>query len=158
VDLYQQALAVAREAGYLRGQGVALGNLGNILLSKGDLVSAEAHLQDAITISDQAIPHAAAAFRGSLAVLRATLGAFDEARALLAQAEPQLRAEQTTTHEKVELGKLLCKKARVEHLAGNPHVAASTLAEAETIAAELEAGIDSELGKAITGARAATGG
>ncbi|MEE2830184.1 MAG: tetratricopeptide repeat protein [Myxococcota bacterium] len=155
---YQQALVVAREVGYLRGQGIALGNLGDILSSQGDLLSAEAHLRDAITISDQAIPHAAAAFRGTLALLRATQGDFAEARALLAQGEPQLRGGQRTAHEQVELGKFLCKKARVGQLAGDPAMAASALAEAEMIAAELETAADSKFGQALAEARAEAGG
>ena len=53
------------------------------------------------------------------------------------------------------MGKLLCKKTRVENLAGDPDAAASALAEAESIAIELGAGPDSELGQALTETREA---
>jgi predicted ATPase/Tfp pilus assembly protein PilF/tRNA A-37 threonylcarbamoyl transferase component Bud32 len=149
---YQQALAVAREMGDRRNEGVHVGNLGDLLFSKGDLLSAEAHLRDGIAIGDETWPVVAGAFRGSLALIRAQQGAFGEARALLAQAEPQLRGV-----HKLELGKLLCKKAQVEHLAGDSDVAASALAEAEIITAELNVTPDSELGRALATARSALG-
>jgi tetratricopeptide (TPR) repeat protein len=144
LGLFQQALAVVRAVGDRRYEGMTLGRVGDFLFSQGDLLSAETHLRDAITIGDETFPTAASAFRGSLALIRAQQGAFDEARTLLAQGELQLRGV-----DKPELGKLLCKKARVEHLAGDPDAAASALAEAESIATDLGTGSDSELGQAL---------
>ena len=145
---YQQALAIHREVGDRRVEGMVLGNLGDLLFSQGDLLFAGTHLRDAIAISDEFWPLAAGAFRGSLALIRAQQGAFDEARALLDKGEPQVRGV-----HKLELGKLLCKKARVEHLAGDPDAAASALSEAEAIAAELGGDPESELGQALAEAR-----
>ena len=101
-------------------------------------------------IGDETWTVAGGAFRGSLALIRAQQGAFDEARALLHKGEPQVRGVW-----KLELGKLLCKKARVEHLADDPAAAASALAEAESIATELDASPDSEFGKLLAEARTA---
>ncbi len=150
LEHYSQALAIHREVGNRRGEGIALGNLGDLLFSQGDLVSAETHLRDAIAISDETWPVAAGAFRSSLALIRAQQGALDEALTLLDKGEPQLRGV-----HKLELSKLLCKKARVEHLAGEPDAAAAALAEAESLARDLKAEAQSELGQLIAEAREA---
>jgi len=150
LEHYNQALAIAREVGNRANEGITLGNLGDVLFSQNNLTAAEAHLRAAIGICDEAWPLAAGAFRGSLALIRAQQGAFDEARALLDRGEPQVRGVY-----KLELGKLLCKKAWVEHLAGDPAAAAAALAEAEAIDIELGAGPTAELGQLLTQARAA---
>jgi predicted ATPase len=134
LEHYQQSLAIACEVGNRRAEAMTLGNLGDLLFSQGDLPSAETHLLPAITIGDKAMPLAAGAFRGSLALIRAQQGAFDEARTLLEKGEPQLRGVHL-----LELGKFLRKKAQVEHLAGDPAAAAAALAEAESIDVELNA-------------------
>ena len=148
LEHYSQALAIHREVGNRRFEGVALGNLGDLLSSQGDLQSAEASLRGAIAIGDETLPVAAGAFRGSLSLIRAQQGALDEARELLEMGESQVRGVY-----QLELGKLLCKKARVEHLAGDPSASATALAEAESIDAELAAGPDSDLGRALADAR-----
>jgi len=150
LEHYQQALVIHREVGNSLFEGIILGNLGDFLFGQGDLTGAETHLRQAIAIGDETLPMAAGAFRGSLAIIRAQQGAFDEARALLDKGESQLRGV-----HKLELGKLLSKKARVEHLAGDPDAAASALAEAEAIAKELAITPDSELGQALAEAREA---
>jgi tetratricopeptide (TPR) repeat protein len=150
LEHYQQALAIAREVGDRRVEGITLGNLGDLLASEGDLPSAGTQLRAAIVACDETWPMAACVFRGSLALIRAQQGAFDEARAILALGDPQVRGV-----HKVELGRLLCHKARVEHLAGDPGAAAAALAEAEAVAAELDVGPDSDLGTAIAKTRAA---
>ena len=48
-----------------------------------------------------------------------------------------------------EHGKFLCKKARIEHLAGKPDAAAATIDKAESIAHEIKQAPDSELCRAI---------
>jgi tetratricopeptide (TPR) repeat protein len=153
LEHFQQALAIAREVGNRRTEGITLGNLGDLLFSQGDLTAAETHLLLAITIGDETMPAASGAFRGSLALIRAQQGAFDEARTLLSQGEPQVRGVY-----KLELSKLLCKKAQVEHLAGNPAAAAAALTEARVIAGELDEGPDSGLEEALAEARAALSG
>jgi hypothetical protein len=47
------------------------------------------------------------------------------------------------------LGKFLCKKAQAEYLAGDPAAAAAALAEAESVAVELNPTADTDLGKAL---------
>jgi len=153
LEHYQQALAIAREMGDRRSEGVTLGNLGDLLFFQGDRLAAETHLLLAIEIGDETVPAAAGAYRGSLALIRAQQGAFDEARTLISQGEPQVRGVY-----RMELGKLLCKKAKIEHLAGDPAAAALALAEAQVIAEELGADPESELGAALTEARALLSG
>jgi tetratricopeptide (TPR) repeat protein len=153
LEHYSRALAIHREVGNRRFEGVALGNLGDLLSSQGDLQSAEASLRGAIAIGDETLPVAAGAFRGSLALIRAQQGALDEARELLEMGESQVRGVY-----QLELGKLLCKKARVEHLAGDPSASATALAEAESIADELKIGPESDLGQLIVEAREAISG
>jgi tetratricopeptide (TPR) repeat protein len=150
LEHHHQSLAIIREVGDRRQEGLALGNLGDLLLLQGDSQSAETHLLQAIPICDETWSVAAGVFRGSLALLRAQQGAFDEARALLDKGEPQVRGVY-----KLELGKLLCKKARVEQLAGDLGVAAAALAEAESIDIELGSDPDAELSKLLAETRAA---
>ncbi len=148
LEHYHQALPIHRDVGDHPGEGIALGNLGDLLFDQGDLGAAETHFQQAIAIIEELFPIAAGAFRGSLALIRAHQGDFDKARSLLGRGEPQLRG----THA-LELGKLLCKKARVEHLAGDSSAAAAALAEAETVAIEMGASLDSELTHTLAEAR-----
>jgi predicted ATPase/serine/threonine protein kinase/tetratricopeptide (TPR) repeat protein len=147
---YEQALAIARETGNRRTEGIVLGNLGDLRYDRGESHAADQYLQQAIEIGDEVFPADAACFRSTLALVRAENGAIDEARTLLEKGDSQLRGI-----EPIELAKLLCKRARVEHLAGETTAASAALAEAETIAAEVEAGADSELGQELTKARTA---
>jgi predicted ATPase/serine/threonine protein kinase len=144
---YEQALGIAREVSNRRLEGVVLGNLGDLLYVTSE-PSAERHLRQAIEISDDILPGAAGAFRGTLALIRAENGALDEARILLGIADSQLRGVYA-----VELAKLLCRRARVEQLAGAAATAATALAEAETIAVEVKAGPKSDLGQELSKAR-----
>jgi hypothetical protein len=88
---------------------------------------------------------AAGAFRGSLTWARAQMGEFDVARELLDQGEAQLRDVWA-----VELGRILCQRAQVEHLAKCPEKAGAALAEAKAIAEKLGGSPDSDLGQMIT--------
>ena len=123
---------------------IVLGNLGDLLLAQGETEAAETRLTEAVAVGDETWPVAAGAFRGSLALLRARRGAIDEARALLPRGEQQLRGVHA-----VELGKLLCKRGEVERLAGDLDAARAARDEAGAIAAETNAGSDSELGRAV---------
>jgi tetratricopeptide (TPR) repeat protein len=147
---YEQAIAIQREMGNRRNEGVVLGNLGDLLYNDGDLSAAEQHLQQAIEIGDENFPAAAGAFRGTLALIRVENGALDEARALLERGDSQLRGVYA-----LELAKLLCKRARVEQLAGDATAGSAALAEADTIAEEMQTGPDSDLGQELTKARTA---
>ena len=141
---YEAALAIHREVGNRRSEGIVLGNLGDLLLAQGETEAAETRLTEAVAVGDETWPVAAGAFRGSLALIRARQGAVDEARALLTRGEQQLRSLHA-----LELGKLLCKRGEVERLAGDLDAARAALDEAASIAARIEAGPDSELGRAV---------
>jgi hypothetical protein len=76
---------------------------------------------------------------------RAQMGEFDAARELLDQGEAQLRDVWA-----VELGRILCRRAQVEHVAERPDKADAALAEAKEIAEKLGGSADSDLGQIIT--------
>jgi predicted ATPase/serine/threonine protein kinase len=124
---------------------MAMGNLGDLLLSQGKLEESTEHLTTAIENLNTIRPSMAGAFRGSLAWVRAQLGEFDAARELLEQGEAQVRDVWV-----VELGRLLCRRAQVEHLAACPDKAEAALAEAKEIAEKLGGSSDSDLGQMIT--------
>jgi predicted ATPase/serine/threonine protein kinase len=150
---YKQALIMARKIGNRYNEGLVLGNLGDLHYDSDDLAAAERYLQQAVEMNDEGFPAVAGAFRGTLALIRAEAGALEEARALLKKGDSQTRGVWT-----FELAKLLCKRARVEQRAGDTDAAAAALAEAETIATEVGASTDSDLGQEIAKARAALAG
>ena len=145
---YEQALAIHREVGNLPSEAVVLGNLGSIFHDQGDLPAAEQHLQQAIEIGDTSRPPVAGVHRGTLALIRAEAGDFDQARKLLERGASQLRDVWPN-----EFSQLLTKRVRVEQLAGDRDAAATALAEAEAIAENLEVAPDSDLGEALATAR-----
>jgi len=144
VEHTEAALAITRELGDRRSEGNNLGNLGDLLLEKGDWEAAGRSFEQAISIGDDTWPVIAAAFRGSLALVRARAGKLEEARALLARGEDQLRGVHS-----FELGKLLCKRGRIEYDCGELAEARITLVEAEDLASEMGLGADSELDRAV---------
>jgi hypothetical protein len=101
-------------------------------------------LVEVIDSLDSLHPSFAGAFRGSLAWVRAQMGEFDEARNLLERGEAQLRDIWA-----VELGRLQCRRAQVEQLAGCSKDARVALAEAKEIAEQLGGSSDSDLGQLI---------
>ena len=80
-----------------------------------------------------------------LAWAAAQTGQTDEARRLLDHAESQLRGKWA-----VETGRLLCRRAQVEHHAGGTDAAAQALAEASAIAEQLGGSEESDLGQMLT--------
>ena len=151
-EYFEQALAIHREIGNRRVEGIMLGNLGDLLLCAGQESLAQSHFEQAIVICDELFPVAAGSFRGGLALLVSAQGDFDQARRLLARGEEQLRGKY-----RLELGKLLCKRGTIEHSAGDLHTAHTALAEASDIAEALGAAPDSELGRAVTALQAMLG-
>jgi len=140
----EAALAITRELGDRRSEGNNLGNLGDLLLEHGDWEGAGRSFEQAISIGDDTWPVMAGVFRGSLALVRARAGKLEEARSLLARGEEQLRGVHS-----FELGKLLCKRGRIEYDGGELGAAGRTLVEVERIASELGLGADSELDRAV---------
>ena len=149
VEHTEAALAITRELGDRRSEGNNLGNLGDLLLEHGDWEAAGRSFEQAISIGDDTWPVMAGVFRGSLALVRARAGKIEESRALLARGEEQLRGVHF-----FELGKLLCKRGRIEYDCGQLGAAGRTLVEVENIASELGLGADSELDRAIGALRA----
>jgi hypothetical protein len=90
---------------------------------------------------------------GQLGALLTQQGRLDEARALLAEGEAQLRA----VDEKLELASLLCLRGRLELAAGDLARAQASLAEADSDARALDLGADSKLWKEIGALREAIG-
>ncbi len=144
---YMQALDLHREVGDRRSEAINLGNLGDAQFRFGRLAEAETAFRQAIPIGDEVFPASAGAFRGSLALLLARQGRQDEVQGLLEAGEVQV-----TSHP-AEHAKFLCKKGQILHLAGDATAAAIALAEVESIAAELAANPDSELGQVLAETR-----
>jgi hypothetical protein len=68
----------------------------------------------------------------------------EEARALLAKGESQLRGAYP-----IELAKLLCRRAEAEHIGGDDRLARVALEEADTTAADTDFCASQELHRAI---------
>jgi Tfp pilus assembly protein PilF len=147
---FEQALVITREVGNRRFEASVLGNLGSLIYETGDLAAAEQKLVQAIEISDQVHPVAAAAFRGIIAQIFVDKGELERARATLSTATSQLGGVDRGEH-----AKLLCKRAQIEQLTGDTAAASTALAEAETIAADLKVGPESGLGQELAKARTA---
>jgi tetratricopeptide (TPR) repeat protein len=83
-ELYAQALVLLEEAGDVLGQGVALGNLGGVLVDEG-------HLQEARDALDAALAiHESLGDRRSVAVALVNLGSVEQERAHVAEAAAHL--------------------------------------------------------------------
>jgi tetratricopeptide (TPR) repeat protein len=147
---YEQALAIHRETGNRRFEACELGNLGSLVYELGNLAAAAQHLEEAVKLGDEMWPVAAGAFRGWLALVRADQGQTEEAKALLDEGALQLRGRHP-----IEYGKLICKQARVQQIAGEYGAAAASLAQAEIIAKDIETTPESELGRELSKAQKA---
>ena len=145
----EQALAIHREVGNQRSEGIVLGHIGELHLAAGRSAPAEAFLEQAIVICDERFRAAAGAFRGSLALIHAERGAFGSARQLLQKSRTLLRRD-----ESIDYGKLMCKVAMVEHQAGDADAARAALSDAQDILERLDHHPDTELGRAIAEMRA----
>lgn len=151
---FSAALAIARDASNRRQEGVVLGCLGALESENGQPDAARLHFEQALAI------HRAVGNRRSegvvltqLADLLARQGRDEEARALLAQGEAHLRA----VGEMLDLVGLLCLRGRLELAAGEAARAQATLAEADSVARELDLHADSTLWKEIAALRESIG-
>ena len=140
VTHFEQALRLARYLGAGMIEGAVRGNLGDLLLDQGNLEMAEHHLCGAIEICSSAWPEAAAAFQGSLALIRVDQDNPTEAKSLLEQAEGCLRGL-----ESPELGKVLCKKGVIDLRLGDRGAAQGALEEATALAESHGMGAESDL-------------
>ncbi len=144
------ALGVARDLGYVQLECDALGNLGTLYERMGRIDEALIYIKAALVIArDMGDRRWEGRFLSRLGLLHARQSDFAEARHHLNAGEALLRA----VPDRLSLGILLCSRAEAEHLAGMANDANVALAEADAIAAEVEAGADSELGLALARVR-----
>ncbi len=147
--LYEDTVRLAQAISAHRVKNAALGNLGDLLLRQGLLEESRLHLEEAILALDNLLPTFAGAFRGSLAFVLAQIGEIDEARACVKRGKEQLKGIWV-----VERGRMLCREAQVEHLAGCHEDAKKALQEAREIAQQIGGSPDSDLGQLICEAAA----
>ena len=143
------ALATVQTTGSIPDQGRIIGNLGDLIMSSGNFEVAEKYLEKAISGCANTYPLESSIFGGSLAVIRAHQGRFEEAQSLLDEGEDQIRSA-----SKWEFVKLLCKRFQVDCIKGDANFSV-WLDEAEAIAKDLSASDTSELGRMMAHAREA---
>jgi tetratricopeptide (TPR) repeat protein len=144
LEHYQQALRINRSIGNKRLEGTNLGNAGDALYLCNRLDEAKDHLQKAVEICESiGFSLGTGAFAGTLSLILAEEGKFEEAISLVGNSEKQ------TKLSPVEHGKLLSKKARILHLAGQKEGARLSLQQAQEISVELNLKEESELARSI---------
>ena len=149
-DQLGAALAVSRDMGNAHLECVVLCNLGMAYDSVGRFDEARDHFDAALAIA-RALGnrHREGQFQSYLGLLHAHRAKFDDARHCLDASEALLQA----VSDRMSLGILLCCRAETEHLAGVPVAAEAALRAADSIATEVSAGPDSELGLALARVR-----
>ncbi|MEC7987402.1 MAG: tetratricopeptide repeat protein, partial [Myxococcota bacterium] len=148
LEQYQNALSHSKMMEDRRNEGVYYGNVGNVLYKLNRFVEAKIALEKAIEICNSIFPVASAAFLATLSLLYAKEGNIEKALSMSSNLEDLLQIYP------LEHGKLMCKKARIFHLAQQEEHAMKALRKAENIAETLNATPHSELGKLITETRA----
>ena len=145
------ALVVARDLGDLQLEAVVLCNLGIVVERQGRADEAQAQFEAAMRLArafgDQI---SEGQFAGYLGLLHARQGRHDDARRSLESGEALLRS----ASDAFGLGVLLTSRAEAHHLAGDATAAATALAAASSIAAEVGASPVSEIGLALARVRA----
>ncbi|HEY9237297.1 MAG TPA: tetratricopeptide repeat protein, partial [Burkholderiaceae bacterium] len=143
---FDAALRIARETGHMRLSYTVLCNVGLCLLAQEQHGEAAMRVQEAIDAAVQSGDlRSEAQFSGYLAVALAHLGRMGDAYAALTKGERLL----TDLSDSLSLALLLCNRAEVETLDGRPDEARSALDRAASLAQELNAGPDSELGRRL---------
>ena len=154
LEQLEAALAVARDLGHARLECIVLCNLGMVYDGLARFDEARDHFEAALAVARElGDRRSEGQFLSYLALLHARQANFDEARRCLDSSETLLRA----VSDRTSLGILLCSRAETEHLAACPDAAKDALAAADVIAAEVEAGPDSELGLALARVRGLVG-
>ena len=147
---YEAALAVTRAVGNRSFEGVGLINLGKVDWDQGRIDEALHHHELGLAIIREVGQRRyEGAVLGDLATLYYGQGRVEEAWEALRAGEPILRQ----LGDSLEIGKFLLKRAEIEHRSGNESAALTTFAEAESLAAEVEAGPDSGFGQELTKVR-----
>ena len=148
------ALAAARELGQAHLECMVLCNLGIVLEKCGQPDTARKYHEDALTVARASDDrNSEAQILGYLGVLHARAARPGEALLCLDAGESLLRA----ALDMVSLAVLLCGRAEALHHAGDITAARAALAEASTIADDIGAGPDSEIGQALRPVRVLLG-
>ena len=142
-QFHKQSLHIHQTTGASRSEGIALGNLGESQWKLGLIQAAISNLQRAIALCDEALPLAAQAFRGTLAIVFAQNDAMEEARKLLQDGQQNLK------DQPLECAKFLCKSARVYLISGERNTAAAMLNAAREIANRAQLPLNSPLNRNI---------
>jgi len=149
---YSAALAIAREVGDRRGEGIALSKLGGLHAQGQRPLEAGRLYEEALVLArergDRRIEGVALS---GLADLRLRTGCVGEAIEILRGAEALLRE----LSDRQALAPLLCIRGRAEAAIGERAAAGATLAEVESIAAAMGSTPDTELGRQLAALRAA---
>ena len=149
---FEDALAIDRAVGNRRFEGFVLGDLANLHHDQGRLEDARAHYDQALAIlREVGDPSMEGSVLGNLADLLVQQRRIGEAKEALQAGEALLRE----SGDRLELAKLLCIRGRTDAAVGDFDLARAALAEAETVAAALDAGVDSQLGREIASLREA---
>ena len=142
----EAALVIHREVGNRRSEGVNLGRLGHYFDEAGQIEEALACYEASRVIhrelGDQRWEGVAL---GNLGNLYHQQGRIPEAREALTQGEALLRAVKTL----IELPKVLCVRAELEHGVGDVALARDLLHEAEALAAQTGVVPNSQLGRML---------
>ena len=150
---YEAALAMHREVGNRRFEGYALGDLGRLQVEQRQFADAQASLEQSLAIAretkNRRIEGSELRNLGELLLLRGN--ADETARATFRDAEAVLRE----VGDKHYLGLVLCGRGELERRAGDVAAARASCAEAKVLAAEIRAGPESLLGRAIATLEAA---
>jgi len=148
------ALTVTRDLGDARVEGIVLCNLGMVYDGLARFEEARDHFEAALVIArESGDRHREGQFLTYLGLLHARQANFVDARHCLDSGEALLRA----VSDRMSLGILLCSRGETEHLAGVANAARAALGAADTIATEVRAGPDSELGLALARVRSLLG-
>jgi predicted ATPase/class 3 adenylate cyclase/Tfp pilus assembly protein PilF len=145
-ETLDRALAVARDMGYTRLSAVVMCNLGILDEAMHDQHSARRHYEAALaTARELGDRRSEGQFLGYLGALNARQGRFDEAWDCLGAGEQLL----TAVSDRFSLGVLWCNRAEAHHLTGDSAAASAQLARARSLAHDMGAQAESELGLSL---------
>ena len=145
-EALDRGLTVAREMGYVRLSAIVMCNLGILDEAMQDQQSARRHYEAALAAARQlGDRRSEGQFLSYLGALNARQGRLDDAWDCLSAGEQLLMS----VSDRFSLGVLWCNRAEAHHLAGDASAASAQLARARTLADEMGAQAESELGLSL---------